>query len=78
MSIQPTPTEKISLQELSNVLEPLIRKIVREELAQITIRRPDVFYLKPDSPLRSDMEEILNRHRQGVTRMYARAEVWHE
>ena len=76
-----TPSSQVeisSYQELASVLEPLIRKIVREELAQVALKRPDVFYLKPDSPLRADMVEILQRRKQGATKMYSRAEVWNE
>lgn len=46
--------------------------------APVAIRRPDVFYLEPDSPLRADMIEILERRKQGATKMYSRAEVWNE
>ena len=59
-------------------LEPLIRKVVREELAQIVIRRHDVFYLRADAPLREDLVDILNRKEQGETRLYSQLKVWGE
>ncbi|PKO23586.1 MAG: hypothetical protein CVU38_03075 [Chloroflexi bacterium HGW-Chloroflexi-1] len=71
MTTQSMQAVTTNFQELIGVLEPLIRKIVREELTQVAIRRPDVFYLKPDSPLHDDMVEILNRKRQGATRLYS-------
>ncbi len=76
MAIQASQTEIITVQELTGVLEPLIRRIVREELAQAAVKRPDVFYLEPDSPLRADLVEILERHNQGATKLYSRDEVW--
>ena len=78
MTTPSSQVETSSYQELASVLEPLIRRIVREELAQVALKRPDVFYLKPDSPLRADMVEILQRRKQGATKMYSRAEVWNE
>lgn len=78
MTVQSLQPATINSQELAVVLEPLIRKIVREELAQVATKRPDIFYLKPDSPLRDDMVEILDRHRKGATRLYSSSEVWDE
>jgi hypothetical protein len=78
MAIQGSQAGTITYQELTGVLEPLIRRIVREELAHVAVNRPDVFYLEPDSPLRADMIEILDRHNQGATKLYSRDEVWDE
>jgi hypothetical protein len=78
MGIQSSQAEAMSYQELASLLEPLIRRVVREELAQVAVRRPDVFYLKPDSPLREDLVEILDRHQKGATKLYSHAEVWNE
>ena len=75
MTTQSMQTVTVNFQELTGVLEPLIRRIVREELTQVAIRRPDVFYLEPDSPLHDDMVEILNRKEQGATRLYSYTEV---
>jgi hypothetical protein len=78
MGIQSSQAEVMSYQELASLLEPLIRRVVREELAQVAVKRPDVFYLKPDSPLREDLIEILDRHRKGTTKLYSHSEVWNE
>lgn len=76
MAIKSSQAETISFQELAGVLEPLIRRIVREELAQVAVTKPDVFYLQPDSPLREDLVEIRDRHRKGATKLYSHSEVW--
>ena len=68
----------IGISELAGLLEPLIRKVVREELAQMVFRRPDTFYLKPDSPLRDDLVEILNRKQRGEIKLSSHAETWGE
>jgi hypothetical protein len=68
----------IGIPELAGLLEPLIRKVVREELAQMISRRPDTFYLKPDSPLRDDLVEILNRKQRGEIKLSSHAETWGE
>ena len=68
----------ISIPELTDLLEPLIRKVVREELAQVVARRPDTFYLKPGSPLRDDLVEILNRKQRGEIKLHSHAETWGE
>lgn len=66
------------MEELVNLLEPLMRRVVREELARLVTEAPDIFYLEPDSPLYDDMEEILNRKERGKTRLYSHEEVWGE
>jgi hypothetical protein len=78
MTVRSSQAEAANYQELASLLEPLIRRVVREELAQVAVKRPDVFYLKPDSPLREDMVEILDRHRKGTTKLYSHSEVWNE
>ena len=35
----------MTAEDISKILEPLIRRVVREELARITQTRPDIFYL---------------------------------
>jgi hypothetical protein len=78
MTTQFAQSISINPQELTGFLEPLIRKVVQEELAQIVIGHPDVFYLKADSPLRDDLVDILNRKQQGEIRLYSRLKVWGE
>ena len=71
---QPT----IGVTELVNVLEPLIRRIVREELMQFAAEEQEIFALPPDSPLYADLAEILRRKEQGEIKLYSQAEVWDE
>jgi hypothetical protein len=71
-------TTQISVDELVDVLEPLIRRVVREELAQLVEKEPDFFYLPEDSPLYQDMKEILERREKGQIKLYSHQEVWGE
>jgi hypothetical protein len=59
-------------------LESIIRRVVREELAQILVKEPDTFYIDPDSPLYKDMQEILHRREQGTVKLHTHTEVWGE
>lgn len=68
----------ISIKERVNVLEPLIRRVVREELSEVTEKRPNIFYLEPDTPLYEDMLEIREDKRQKKTELYSHIEVWDE
>jgi hypothetical protein len=76
MTVQSIPAQAISPQDLSGLLEPLIRRIVREELAHVAVRRPDVFYLPKDSPLRDDLVDILDRKQRGEVSLLTHEEVW--
>jgi hypothetical protein len=78
MTVQTRQTVVIDPADLSNLLEPLIRRVVREELARVVTAQPKIFHLKPDSPLYQDMEEILRRKKQGDIRLHSHAEVWGE
>lgn len=78
MTAQLAQPMTINPQELTGLLEPLIRKVVREELAQVAVRRPDIFYLRSDSPLREDLVDILDRKQQGEIRLYSQLKVWGE
>jgi hypothetical protein len=78
MASQTQPATTITVEELLNALEPLIRRVVREELAQIVVREPDIFYLEPDSPLYEDMVEILQQKERGEIKLYSHEEVWSE
>jgi hypothetical protein len=78
MAMQTPQKITISVDELVNLLEPLMRRVVREELARLAVEAPGVFYLEPDSPLYEDMEDILRRKEQGKIRLYSHEEVWGE
>jgi len=68
----------VSASDLSNLLEPLIRKIVREELARVVTQQAKVFHLKSGSLFYQDMAEILRRKNQGDIKLHSHAEVWGE
>jgi hypothetical protein len=63
--------------ELTKVLETLVRKVMREELANFA-RENGLFYLSPGSPLYEDMEKILERKVKEQPKLYQHDEVWGE
>lgn len=65
-------------EELVAILEPLIRRIVREELEEFAIREPDTWFENPDSPLYESMIEIQKDREAGKIKLYTREEVWGE
>jgi len=67
-----------SLEEFAKALEPLIRKIIREELDRIVKKDPNMFYLDPEMPIYKDMEEIKQRKLQGNIELSSHDEVWGE
>lgn len=68
----------ITEDDLVKVMEPVIRRIIREELERIADNRPEIFYLESDMPLYEDMLEIRRRHRERKTELYSHKEVWGE
>jgi len=52
------PHATVNVEELVNILEPLIQRVVREELAGVIENEPGIFYIEPDTPLYEDMLEI--------------------
>lgn len=76
MTTQTSQTITISVEELTSLLEPLMRRIVREELERLVAKASDIFYLEPDSPIYQDMEEILRRKEQGQIKLYSHEEAW--
>ena len=70
-------TQATDFDELTKVLETLVRKVMREELANFA-RENGLFYLSPGSPLYEDMEEILARKVKEQPQLYQHDEVWGE
>jgi hypothetical protein len=68
----------VTADDLTRIMEPLIRRIIKEELERMAKRRPEVFYIKPDMPLYEDMLEIRKRSREKNTELYSHKEVWGE
>jgi len=68
----------IDLDEMISKLEPLLRRVVREELERAIEEKGDIFYLKPEMPLYHDLEEILQRKIEGKIELYSNEEVRNE
>ena len=67
-----------NMEELTKVLEPLIRRIIREELSRIVNKEPEIFYLGPEMPIYKDMEDINKRKAKGNIKLHSHKEVWGE
>jgi hypothetical protein len=70
--------ENNDTKELANTLEPMIRRVVREELLKVLKINTDIFQLKPKMPLYEDMEEISQRKAQDQIKLHSHEEVWRE
>ncbi|MDM8518786.1 hypothetical protein QUF64_01965 [Anaerolineales bacterium HSG6] len=72
--------EKTALESetLLQSFEPLIRRVVREELAMIGQAEPETFDLTPDMPLYEDMVELSERKSRDEIELYSHQEVWNE
>ena len=68
----------INIDEMIDKLEPLLRRVVREELERVIEEKGNIFHLEPDMPLYQDMEEILQRKKEGKIELYSEEEVWNE
>ncbi|MCP4373042.1 MAG: hypothetical protein GY797_33785 [Deltaproteobacteria bacterium] len=66
------------MEEIAKTLEPLIRRIIREELTRIVKKEPYMFYLNPEMPLYKDMEDIKQRKTMGHIKLHSHKEVWGE
>jgi len=64
--------------ELQQVLEPLIRRIIREELFKVIQQTSNIFFLNPDMPLYKDIEEIAQRKISHDIEFLPHDEVWNE
>jgi hypothetical protein len=68
----------IEIKDLPKILEPLIRRVVREELNRIAQSEPGIFILGPDMPLYDDMQDLNHRKGQGKIELHSHKEVWGE
>ncbi len=76
MTVQKTQMTTIDIDKLARKLEPMLRRIIREELIQLSTETHGVFYLEPDTPLYKDMETITRRRKKGQINLYTHDEVW--
>ncbi len=72
-----SPSIVITMDELHHTLEPLIRRVVREELTEFANQNP-TFFLDPSMPLYEDMQEIWQRKMQDKIELFSYEEVWDE
>ncbi len=73
-----TSQQPINIENLSKHLEPLIRRVIREELINVVKESPGLFYLNPEMPIYSDMEDIQQRKAAGQIKLHSHNEVWGE
>jgi len=71
-----SPSIVITMDELHTVLEPLIRRVVREELTDF--KNNNTFFLDSSMPLYNDMQDIIKRKAQGQVKLFSHEEVWGE
>ena len=64
------------VEELIKALEPVIRRIIREELKSVVKKQTDIFHLNPDMPLYDDMVEIKERNKKDELEFISHEEVW--
>ncbi|GAK60378.1 hypothetical protein U27_00269 [Candidatus Vecturithrix granuli] len=68
----------MTIEDVQRVLEPLLRRIIREEVMRLSQEFPQTFYLTPDMPLYEDMEDIAQRRAVNDIVLYSHDEVWNE
>lgn len=68
--------QTLSIQDFVNALEPVIRRIVREELNVIAERHTGIFQLDPESPLHAELTELKARNERGGLEFLSHEEVW--
>jgi hypothetical protein len=71
-------TENIDEEKLASALEPIIRRVIREELLKVLKKDVDIFQLTPEMPLYDDMVEISQRKTKDQIKLYPHKEVWGE
>ena len=71
-------TENINTKSLADTLEPMIRRVVREELLRVLKEDRNIFHLTPEMPLYEDMEDISQRKAQDKIKLHSHEEVWSE
>ncbi len=61
--------------KLSQLFEPLIRRVIQEELADLQ-NQSETFYLTPSMPLYDDMLELVECHSEKKITFHSHQEVW--
>ena len=68
----------IKFEDISKMIEPIIRRVIREELTKMARQKPGIFYLEPEMPLYKDMQDLKRRKAKGKIDLYSHEEVWDE
>ncbi|MBW2570675.1 MAG: hypothetical protein JRE47_15255 [Deltaproteobacteria bacterium] len=68
----------IKFEDISKIIEPIIRRVIREELTKIARQKPGIFYLEPEMPLYKDMQDLRRRKAKGKIDLYSHEEAWDE
>ena len=68
----------MTVEELLKVLEPLVRRVVREELNEIVQQFANTVHLSQESPLYQDMQDILIRKASQDLKFMTHEEVWRD
>ena len=66
----------IKFEDISKMIEPIIRRVIREELTKMARQKPGIFYLEPEMPLYKDMQDLRRRKAKGKIDLYSHEEVW--
>ena len=73
-----TQGNRINMDKLADALEPVIRRVVREELTRLLSENAGIFNLTQNMPLYEDMEEISQRKAKEKIKLHSHEEVWGE
>jgi hypothetical protein len=76
--LDPKTNITLTVEELSKILEPLVRRVVREELTEMTQQLSNVLYLTQESLLYQDMQDILARKKTHDLKFMTDDEVWRD
>ncbi len=68
----------IPVQDIAQILEPIIRRVVREELIRIIDKNPGMFFLRPEMPIYQDMLDLKHKKSQDKIELHSHEEVWGE
>lgn len=70
------PESAFVIQDFIKALEPVIRRVIREELHLIAEQQTGIFHLAPDSPLYADLAELNERKNNDGLEFVSHDEVW--
>jgi len=68
----------LTLDEFIKALEPVVRRIIREELDLVATRQDNIVHLAPNSDLHRDMLELKERKKNGTLNFLSHKEIWGE